>query len=598
MKRLGIFFCYDKQGIIDDYIFHFLDDICQNLEELCVVSNGKLTDISQEKLKKYTNNLVFRPNRGFDAAAWRDVMVDNYGFEKLKEFDEVVLFNDSFFGPIYPFKIMFDKMEKENIDFWGITEQDESPKSNKLCPYKKPPRHIQTYFLAFRRNLFKSQEFQDYWKNLPDYKTRKELTYKHEIVFTKYFSDLGYGWKPYIQLSDDYLRQENMDFLSFDMYEMISNKDLPILKKDAFKIDRKSHLYYNFANDLSKTIDYVKENTDYDVSLIYKCLLRIRDPNEIVNALNLIKIFKKDRTCQYQTSKKVLAIIHVYYDDLWEYDLKYLKNIPDYIDILITTDTDDKKEFFEENVAKHLKNDTKVIKIYSRGRDMASLLVASRDIVKNYDYFCFMHDKKSHHGDVVTWANTFRDVLWENNLASESYVNRIIQEFDENSSLGLIVPPKIYHGDFFHGYVTNYWATNYGIILNLLEQMGISTPISKSNPTLSLGNCFWARYDAVEPIFDLYLDYTDFPQEPVPLNDTISHALERIYPYVAASREYLTEIVMTEDYAKSNMLNYNYMLLNTVQEIYSNNPGKDNSFSSFRRFYKSFNKLIKRKPKK
>ena len=85
MKRLGIFFCYDKQGIIDDYIFHFLDDICQNLEELCIVSNGKLMDISQEKLKKYTNNLVFRPNRGFDAVAWRDVMVDNYGFEKLKE---------------------------------------------------------------------------------------------------------------------------------------------------------------------------------------------------------------------------------------------------------------------------------------------------------------------------------------------------------------------------------------------------------------------------------------------------------------------------------------------------------------------------------
>ena len=598
MKRLGIFFCYDKEGIIDDYILHFLDDICQNLEEISIVSNGNLTDFSQEKLKKYTDNIIFRRNSGFDAAAWRDVMVNHYGFEKLLEFDEIVLFNDSFFGPIYPLNKMFDEMEKENIDFWGITEYGEAPNSNKLCPYKKPPHHIQTYFLVFRRNLVKSCEFQDYWRNLQDYKTHMELIYKHEVVFTKYFSDLGYKWKVYIQLSEEDLKQKNMDLLSFDMYDMIANRDFPFLKRDAFKTGREMHLYYNLANDLSKTIDYVKENTDYDVTLIYKYLLRIMDPNEIVNVLNLIRIFPKNQICQYRTDKKVLAIIHVYYDDLWEYDFKYLKNIPEYVDILITTDTDNKKEFFEENVARHLKNNTKVIKIYSRGRDMASLLVASRDIVKNYDYFCFMHDKKPHADDVVTWAKTFRDVLWENNLASESYVNNIIKEFDENSSVGLIVPPKIYHGDFFHGYINNYWVKNFDIILNLLEQMGINTPINKLNSPLSLGNCFWAKYDAVEPIFDLYLDYTDFSQEPMPLDGTISHAIERSYPYIAASRDYLTEIVMTEDYAKSDMLNYNYMLLKTLREIYSNNPRKNHWFSSFKTFCNSFNKIFKKKIKK
>lgn len=597
MKRLGIFFCYDKEGIIDDYVLHFLDDICQNLEEISIVSNGDLTDFSQEKLKKYTDNLIFRQNHGFDAAAWRDVMVNHYGFENLLEFDEIVLFNDSFFGPIYSFNKMFDEMQKENIDFWGITEHAEAPNSNKLCPYKKPPHHIQTYFLVLRRNLVKSHEFQDYWKNLPDYKTHKELTYKHEVVFTKYFSDLGYKWKVYIPLSDEDLKQKNMDLLSFDMYDMIANRDVPILKRDAFKIGREMHLYYNLANDLSKTIDYVKENTNYDVTLIYKYLLRIMDPNEIVNVLNLIRIFPKNQICPYQTDKKVLAIIHVYYDDLWEYDFKYLKNIPEYVDILITTDTDNKKEFFEENVARHLKNNTKVIKIYSRGRDMASLLVASRDIVKNYDYFCFMHDKKPHANDVVTWAKTFRDVLWESNLASESYVNNIIREFDENSSIGLIVPPRIYHGNFFHGYINNYWVENFDLVLNLLEQMGINTPINKSNPPLSLGNCFWAKYDALEPIFDLYLDYTDFSQEPMPLDGTISHAIERSYPYIAASRDYLTEIVMTEDYAKSDLLNCNYMLLKTLHEIYSNNPRKNQWFSSFRTFCNSFNKIFKKHKK-
>ena len=593
MKRLGIFFCFDEEGIVDDYIPYFLEEICQNLNELFIVSNCELTKQSQEKLGKYTNSdIILRQNIGFDAGAWRDVMVKHCGFEKLIQFDEVVLFNDLFFGPIYPFKIIFDKMEKENVDFWGLTEYGESSYSNKLCPYSKPPHHIQTYFLVFRRNLVQSNEFQDYWKNLPDYKTHKELIYKHEVVFTKFFSDLGFKWKTYIPLSEDDLKQKNMDLLSFDMYDMTVNRGLPIIKRDAFKISREMHLYYNLVNDISKTMDYVKEKTNYDISLIYKYLLRIMDPNEIVNILNLIRIFHKNQICKYKTNKKVLLIVHVYYEDLWEYEFNYLKNVPEYIDILITTDTDSKKDFFEEMVCNHLKNKTKIIKINSRGRDMASLLVASRNIVKNYDYFCFMHDKKPHANDVVTWAKTFRDVLWENNLASEFYVNNIIHEFDVNPSLGLIVPPKIYHGNFFHGFINNYWVNNFDLALNLLDQMGITTHINKENPPLSLGNCFWAKYDAIEPIFELYLDYTDFPQEPMPLDDTISHAMERIYPYVAASRGYLTEIVMTEDYAKSGMLNYNYMLLKIVQEIYSKNSTKNNLFSSFKTFCDSFNKIL------
>ena len=82
MKRLGIFFCFDEEGIIDDYIPYFLEEICQNLNELFIVSNCELTKQSQEKLGKYTNSdIILRQNIGFDAGAWRDVMVKHCGLE-------------------------------------------------------------------------------------------------------------------------------------------------------------------------------------------------------------------------------------------------------------------------------------------------------------------------------------------------------------------------------------------------------------------------------------------------------------------------------------------------------------------------------------
>ncbi len=595
LKRLGIFLCYDEEGIIDDYILYLLDDICENLDELFIVSNCDLTTESQKKLESYTDSdILFRPNVGFDAGAWRDVMIDCYGFDELCKFDEVVLFNNYFFGPIYPFKTMFEKMDEEKIDFWGITSHGEAPDPYNLCPYEHRPRYIQTYFIAFRNNLIKSEEFQSYWKNLPDYKTFEELSFKHIAVMTQRFSDLGYKWKTYINTFDlEEYKEKAVSLRTFDMYNLVANRGLPILKRDAFNIPRELHLKYNMALELSSTVDYLRENTNYDVSLIYKYFLRILDPSQIIEILNMVKIIPKNIENKVdKTDKKVLLIAHLYYDDLWEYAFNYLKNVPDYIDILITTDSNDKKEFFEENILKKLKNNSRTIKIKARGRDMASLLVGSRDIVKDYDYLCFIHDKKSQGKEYITVGSTFRDILWENCLASEGYINNIVKEFDENEALGLIVPPYIYHGTYFNAYINDYWVVNFDNTRNLLDQIAIDTPIHKEYPPISIGNCFWARYDAIKPLFDLHLDYNDFPKEPMPGDGTISHALERIYAYVAASQGYYSEFAMTEDYARAEIFNQRYMFLKSLQKLKENDSGELTYNKSFIGFYDSLIELF------
>lgn len=551
-----------------------LDDILTNLDDLVIVSNGPLNQESMAGLSRYTNHdIVIRSNVGFDAGAWRDVMLD-IGFERICEFDELILFNDSFFGPIYPFKEMFDKMDSADVDYWGITNHGEAPNSRDMCPYGYRPRYIQTYFLAFRKNLVESNEFQQYWANLPNYETFEDLAFKHGAVLTKYFEDLGYKWKAYVESQDlEEGRDKAMSFHTYDMYNMVVNRGLPVLKRKAFKLPRDIHLRYNMASDISNTMKYLKENTDYDTSMIYRYFLRTMEPSQLVDILNLVKIIPKKQQMTYSTDKKILIIAHLYYDDIWEYAFNYLKNIPSHIDILITTDSDYKKEFFNENIANNLENNVKVIKVEPRGRDIAALLVGSKDIVKDYDYFCFMHDKKSQGKEFITVGATFRDVLWENNLASPDYINGIIKEFDANPSLGLIVPPRIYHGTYFYTYTNNYWTLCYDEVLDLLDRMEINSKISRDAPPLAIGNCFWAKYDALKPLFDLNWDYVDFPEEPMPADGTVSHALERIHGYVAASKGYYSEFVMTDEYARSELLNKSYMFSKTMKHIIANGGG-------------------------
>ena len=78
-------------------------------------------------------------------------------------------------------------------------------------------------------------------------------------------------------------------------------------KRKAFKLPRELHLRYNMASDLSRTIDYIKHNTDYDVSLIFKYFLRIMDPNELLDILNLVKIFPKKQLKTNNVSKFVFS---------------------------------------------------------------------------------------------------------------------------------------------------------------------------------------------------------------------------------------------------------------------------------------------------
>ena len=69
VKRLAIYFVYDRDGLVDDYILYMLEDLKKNVTDLCIVCNGTLQKESKEKLAEYTDFLIERSNEGFDVWA-------------------------------------------------------------------------------------------------------------------------------------------------------------------------------------------------------------------------------------------------------------------------------------------------------------------------------------------------------------------------------------------------------------------------------------------------------------------------------------------------------------------------------------------------
>ena len=117
LSRLGIFVFFDPQGIVDGYVTELLRGLRPNLERLVIVSNTELDDTAEKTLRQYADDVIVRENHGLDAAAFKAGMIQFCGWEEVERYDEVVLVNDTFFGPIHSFDDMFSGMADRDVDF-------------------------------------------------------------------------------------------------------------------------------------------------------------------------------------------------------------------------------------------------------------------------------------------------------------------------------------------------------------------------------------------------------------------------------------------------------------------------------------------------
>ncbi len=560
-KRYAVYVFHDEDGIVDDYVCLFLKGLREAAERILVVVNGDVSADGRAKLAAVSDEVFLRPNIGYDITGYKEGLF-HYGCEGLLSFDEAIICNDTLYGPIHPFREMFETMAGRDLDFWGISAFHGAPFDpfgTVSCGYL--PEHIQSFFMVFRREFMATKDFLDWWDKLPPIRSYEEAIGAHEAVFTKAMSDLGYRWGVYCDAGSfaDYTLDPLRDFPAY----LLDKMRCPVMKKRTFYHDYGEAFGRSGGEAARLAFDFIKEKTDYPIDLIWGNLLRTCHMSDLKKRLMLTDIIPAGQELPGggEGGLKTALVIHIYYEELAGDCAAYAANMPEDVDFYITVPDERKLEavrpFFASLEEKH-----KIVYRISgnRGRDVAPFVVTLKDIVMKYDLILKIHDKKVKQIPILSIGRAWEYLCFECLLPTETYVRNVIRRFEADPRLGLLTPPVPLHGPYFPTTGNGEWGENYSAAKALADTLGLTVPMSPDKePVAPLGSEFWVRTAALRPLFAHDWQYGEFPEEPVGVDGTAMHAIERIYPFCAQNEGYYSAFVLSDRYAANHIDNWIYM---------------------------------------
>ena len=224
---------------------------------------------------------------------------------------------------------------------------------------------------------------------------------------------------------------------------------------------------------------------------------------------------------------QVALHIHVFYPELLDSILQLLNYnsvrptlFLSFSDPSIQLALERKLQNYDFKVSMHL--------VPNRGRDIGPLLSElGKDLDRNYLFHGHLHTKKSvlvDGGIAARW----RSFLMTNLLGSAEnpMLDRIAASMVRDPQLGLVFPDD-------PGCLG--WTANRKHAETLAHRLGIEHLPEAIN--FPVGTMFWARQGALSKLYDLGLEWEDYPDEPIGYDGTMLHAIERLLPQICLAND-------------------------------------------------------------
>ncbi|MDR0882344.1 MAG: hypothetical protein LBP55_07360 [Candidatus Adiutrix sp.] len=215
-RRLALMAHYDPEQLVDPYVIHYLKALRDMGYELILASQGRPALTGE--LKALLLAAVGRIGPGWDFASWQCAF---RAWPTLFEAREILLVNDSVFGPFSPLNQIHETMSGVACDFWG------------LCESREIQPHLQSYYLVFRESAVKSQVFRDFWAELRA--SDRPQSIAAELGLTRKLAQGGLNPAAYVTSGS--LPQTNISPIHYFWRPLQALFGVPFFKRDLLRGD-------------------------------------------------------------------------------------------------------------------------------------------------------------------------------------------------------------------------------------------------------------------------------------------------------------------------------------------------------------------------
>lgn len=536
MKRLCIYLTYDKQGIVDDYIGYILSEMRNCAEYIVVICNMTEVFSGMDILERYSDKIICRENIGFDAGGFKEALCRFIGWDTVLQYEELILVNDSFFGPFIPMKDIFSEMENRNVDFWGLAKHGTYEEKGSIKFFE----HIQSYFLVIGSTMLHSEQFKNYWEDMPFYSTFLDVVYQHEVNFTSYFKSLGYTYDVLadIEINDSQLNLAN-NYIQYAKisYELIEKRNFPFLKRQQFANNTLSN---QTQENLFQAINYIDEKTNYDINLIWNNIIRTFDMTDLHRNLCLQYIISPERRKTVNV-RNIVIMVHAMYESAIEYVCEYLDRLGEEWKSCVWVISE------KENIIRGYQEQGIKGEVLHRKNSNVQI------DLKKYDFVCILHDVDMTSDMTPNYVGkSYFYSVWENLLKNQNHVLGILEKFEKESRLGILAPPQPIFANYF-GELGNGWDGYYEEIEGAVKKLRLNCHLSEDTPPYRIMSDLWIRGDIISQIVEHGSEYCQW--------------LPYLWSYFAQDKGYYCGIVESVNYASMNEVNLSFYLNEILAQI-------------------------------
>ncbi len=213
--------------------------------------------------------------------------------------------------------------------------------------------------------------------------------------------------------------------------------------------------------------------------------------------------------------------LHLFYTDMVDQCLGYLRNIPLPFDLYISVPDQAAEADWETRFRSGLPLVRQIVieRVPNRGRDLAPLIIQFGQKLAEYDVVAHFHTKKSPHKETLEgWFDAIMGAL----CGSRSGVSQILNLLGGD---GKVVYPA---GNHVAHWDNTGWSDNEEIAQALLNKHTRLDIASFRVTEFPQGSMFWGKGSALREFLTLPLEYQEFAEEPIAADATLAHALERL----------------------------------------------------------------------